>query len=554
MQGKRCLGLLVFSALALLLSACAARQTTPAATPTAQPAGALIRYRGKFFSTAGECGYCHTGMKDAGGADISIDADWRSSMMANAARDPYYRAAVRSEVLANPQQQPAIEKKCAVCHVGMAFTTSRLDEEQIVLLPAEGFLSKDHPLHPLAVDGVSCTMCHQILGDNLQTPESNSGGYAVDETTPQGERDIHGRFTVDEALANIMANASGFVPVQVDYVQKSEICAVCHNLFTPYIDNQGQFSVEMFPEQTPQLEWMYSSFNDSKSCQSCHMPEAEGATFIANTGGPAREPFFQHQFVGANVYMVNLLKANPEELEVSAEATHFDATAAETLINLKERTATLDVKSSTQADVVFIDVAVQPLTGHKFPTSYPSRRAWLHLTLKDAQGKVIFESGSYDQSGAIVANDNDQDAKRYEPHYDLITSPDQVQIYETIIGDPNGEVTTALLRAKTYLKDNRLLPAGFDKQTVPADIAVMGEAFQDDDFLAGADTVHYRTDLSAYQGPFTAHIELLYQSIGYRWAEKFKTEDNPEGVEFYSYAARHPNLPVVVASASIEIP
>lgn len=554
MQGNRTFSLLVLTALAVLLAGCAAGKTTPSATPTAQPAGALIRFRGEAFSTAGECGYCHTGMKDASGADISIDSDWRSSMMANAARDPYYRAAVRSEVLANPGQQAAIEKKCSVCHLGMAFTTARLNEEPVAMLPAGGFLAADHPLHPLALDGVSCTMCHQILGNNLWTRESYSGGYAVDENTPQGERDIHGRFAVDPAMANIMSAAAGFDPVQADHVQQSEFCAVCHNLFTPYIDDQGQFSEEMFPEQTPQLEWLRSSYAASDSCQSCHMPVAAGAAFIANTGSPAREPFFQHQFVGGNVYMLGLLQANGSDLSVSAEDVHFEATAAETLTNLGQRTASLEVQALQADGTALIDVSIQALTGHKFPTSYPSRRAWLHLTLKDAQGKVVFESGQYEPSGAIPANDNDQDGSRFEPHYNEINAPDQVQIYEAIIGDPSGQVTTTLLRGKAYLKDNRLLPAGFDKLTAPGEIAVIGEAMSDEDFTAGGDTVRYRINLSGAQGPFSLEVELLYQSISFRWAEKFHSEYNPEGREFYAYAAGTPNLPVVIASAAASLP
>lgn len=556
MSGKRLLGLLAFGGLICLLASCGSPslQSTPTAPAPAQPADALIRFRGDYFSTAGECGYCHTGMKDASGRDISIDSDWRSSMMANASRDPYYRASVRSEVLAHPGQQAAIEKKCAVCHLGMAFTTARLNQEPVAMLPEQGFLSADHPLHALALDGVSCTMCHQILGSNLGSIESFSGGYIVDEETPRGQRDIFGRFAVDAALANVMSAAAGFDPVQGDAVQQAELCAVCHNLFTPYIDDQGQFSDELFPEQTPELEWRHSAYADAASCQACHMPVAEGATYIANTGGPPREPFFQHQFIGGNAYMINLISASPAELKVSAEPAHFKASIEETRANLSQRTADLEVQAEMISGEAMIEVSILPRVGHKFPTSYPSRRAWLHLTLKDANGAVIFESGGFDSNGAISGNDNDEDPARFEPHYREITSPGQVQIYEAIISDPDGEVTTTLLRGKAYLKDNRLLPAGFDKQSAPAAIAVIGEAAGDEDFAAGGDKILYRIDLGNAQGPFSLQVELLFQSISFRWAEKFRGEDNPEGREFYGYANKIDNLPVTVASKTISLP
>jgi hypothetical protein len=61
-----------------------------------------------------------------------------------------------------------------------------------------------------------------------------------------------------------------------------------------------------------------------------------------------------------------------------------------------------------------------------------------------------------------------------------------VQIYESILGDAGGAVTTGLLSGAQYLKDNRLLPHGFDKQTAEPDIAVRGEALSDPDFTGRA--------------------------------------------------------------------
>ena len=75
----------------------------------------------------------------------------------------------------------------------------------------------------------------------------------------------------------------------------------------------------------------------------------------------------------------------------------------------------------------------------------------------------MFESGAIEPSGLIKGNDNDADALKFEPHYTQITRPDQVQIYEAILGDLHDAVTTGLLSATGYLKDNRLLPHGFDK-------------------------------------------------------------------------------------------
>src|SRR5688572_27230862 len=72
------------------------------------------------FVTSAQCIACHSNLHTAAGEDVSIGYDWRSSMMANSARDPYWHAAVRREVTDHPVAQSAIEDKCATCHMPMA--------------------------------------------------------------------------------------------------------------------------------------------------------------------------------------------------------------------------------------------------------------------------------------------------------------------------------------------------------------------------------------------------------------------------------------------------
>src|SRR5262249_23729555 len=164
------------------------------------------------------------------------------------------------------------------------------------------------------------------------------------------------------------------------------------------------------------------------------------------------------------------------------------------------------------------DVVIENRTGHKLPTAYPSRRAWLHVAVRDRDGRVVFESGALRRDGSIVGNDNDADPLKYEPHYTTITEPGQVQIYEDIIGDARGAVTTGLLTGVKYLKDNRLLPHGFDKHTTDREIAVVGGAIADPDFTAGGDRVHFSVAVGGAPGPLRIEAELWYQPIGYRWA------------------------------------
>ena len=178
------------------------------------------------------------------------------------------------------------------------------------------------------------------------------------------------------------------------------------------------------------------------------------------------------------------------------------------------------------------DVVVTNLTGHKFPTGFPSRRAWLHVTVRDADGRAVFESGAVTAAGSIAGNDSDAAATTFEPHHEAITTPDAVQIYESIMGTPSGAPTTGLLQATRYLKDNRLLPRGFDKATAAPEIAVVGGAAADTDFTGHGDRVRYRLPVS---GPATIDVELRYQPIGFRWARNLAGYDAPEPKRFVGY-------------------
>jgi len=68
------------------------------------------------FAGSGECLLCHNSMVDEEGNDLSIVGWWKSSMMANASKDPFWRAKVSYETIINPELQEEIESTCTKCH------------------------------------------------------------------------------------------------------------------------------------------------------------------------------------------------------------------------------------------------------------------------------------------------------------------------------------------------------------------------------------------------------------------------------------------------------
>ena len=531
---------------------------TSAVTPTASAAAGgydglpLPTSRNELFSASGACTVCHMRNIDESGRDVSIDSAWRGSIKAQAARDPYFLASVRAEVEKFPGQRAEIEDTCATCHMPMADYTRAADGAAGKLLD-DGFLDPEHPLHELAMDGVSCTLCHQIRPGNLG-PSAASGNFSIDTGAAQGEREIFGPYSVDETQAQIMQAASGFVPLQSTHVTQSELCATCHTLYTPVLDSSGATLGE-FPEQVPYLEWFYSDYRNARTCQACHMPAADGGVKIATTSPNLRSPFAQHTFFGGNAYILGMLKTFGQELGLTASSAQLEAAQAGTLQILQSETATIAVENMIDGGTtVSADVRVEVLAGHKFPTAYPSRRAWIHLTVTDAAGAIVFESGGAGSDGAISGNDNDVDAGQYELHYETINRADQVQIYEAILKDADGRVTTSVLSAAGFLKDNRLLPAGFEKSAPYPDIAVRGGAMEDENFLGGGDVVTYLIPVGSGSGPYTVTAELLFQSIGFRWADNLRQAGGPEIDQFLSFYAAVPNTPVVIANASLESP
>ena len=500
------------------------------------------------FAPSTDCVACHNNLVTRDGEDVSIGASWRSTMMANSARDPYVQASVRRETIDHAARAADIEDECAACHLpaGHAIAHAAGGKARIFTHLANAAAGVRTALDELAVDGVSCTVCHQIAADRLGTRASFNGNFVVSPPRPDGRRRAFGPFDVDAGRRRLMHSATGFEQEQAPHIRESELCATCHTLITQAFGPDGAV-IGSLPEQMNYQEWRHSSFfAERRSCQSCHMPAAAGPVRVASVLGEERERLARHTFVGGNAFMLRLMNRYRLELGMEATAAELEATARATVRQLEQDTATVAVEGVAGRDgTLSVDVVVRNLTGHKFPTGYPSRRAWLHMTVRDSRGRTLFESGRMTPAGSIAGNDSDDEAGRFEPHYDEITRPDQVQIYESIMGTPGGAPTTGLLQATRYLKDNRLLPRGFDKRTAAPEIAVFGAAAADADFTGDGDRVRYRIPVS---GSGTVEVELCYQPIGYRWAQNLAAYDAPEPRRFVAfYGELAPFTSVVVA-------
>jgi len=538
------------------------------------PGRPLTFFTTRNFTGSGRCGLCHSLLADKLGNNLSISDHWRSTMMANAARDPLWQAKVASEVARHPSLQKVIEAKCVTCHMPMAWTQARATGEgdygdRAIFSGKTGWLDPEADLHQAAMDGVSCTLCHQILDQDLGTDATFSGKFPIDTLVAGPDRSIFGPFR--DPLVETMRTSVEFTPKFGAQVNDSRLCATCHTLYTPFVDREGKVAGE-FPEQTVYLEWQHSAYYVSPAdrreigqpgpgrlCQECHMPHSEtGEVMIARYAPPEtekRDHFSMHHFVGGNVFMLGMLRDNVSGLGLTASTGKLEKTMERTLRQLRDNGGGLTIlEARRRRDTLQVVVQVENKAGHKFPGGIPIRRAWLHVTVTDGAGGVIFESGRPLADGLIEGNGNDENSAAFEPHYEVITDPGQVQIYEAIMADTDDAVTYTLLRAARYIKDNRLLPRGFDKATAPPDVAVYGGAATDEDFVGGGDRIAYMVPLGDPVGPLTVRAELLFSAVTPAFVRDLARDRNLALVNRFDHMYEGTDKsPVIVATAGATV-
>ena len=508
------------------------RRSTALSRQTPGNAPAMADFEILNFRGAAACSPCHSanGNEDALGpasrkSPIMYD-QWSATIMAFGSKDPLWQAKVRSEVLRAPEELgDFIEGKCSTCHTPMATTEAKnpLDPKPMLLFGEDGFLDPGHLLHGAAMDSISCTLCHRIEDDDdFGTDAGFSGGYTIEYVEDPVDRPHYGRY--EDIFDQPMRSSVGMLNSFGRQISDPALCATCHNLKTPYLDANGLPAGEGFPEQMPFSEWQVSDSaggENPKSCQGCHMPLQDVGTLASNPGWLPKRDRASHAFISANTEILSLLATetaaaggDPAALRASAGAGREFLTDAGTLELLDP---------SFEGGVLEFGLLVENSTGHKLPTAFPSRRVYLHTVVKDAEDNIVFDSGAMTDNGRIVGDDYDDDTGAWEPQYRTISSPDQVQIYETVLGTTDDEPTCTLLRAAKYLKDNRITPAGFDPYALeePDDVLPVGDWVNDVDFGPGSDEITY--SIAGLTGPsYKVAVELRHQAIGWPYVNDLR--------------------------------
>ncbi|MBT3243673.1 MAG: T9SS type A sorting domain-containing protein [Bacteroidetes bacterium] len=494
----------------------------------------------ELFAASGECATCHNSQVSPEGKSVALANDWRSTMMANAAKDPLWRAKVSVELKENPDFTAIIEQKCTSCHApGGNFNAHHL---------GQGYTFEKMDTDLIGLDGVQCTVCHQI------TPAS-MGQYSGHLEVGQNKT-IWGPFTNPFGMP--MTNFTGYTPEYSAHIRSSQLCGSCHTLLTQAILKDGSLSETFFVEQSIYHEWLNSAYpEEGKTCQFCHVPKIDGPVKISDRppGLVERDEFGQHHFVGANLFMNKIFSDHSTELEINANAAQLDSTKNRITRMLQNNSLQIRLEElSRDNQKLRVILNLQNTSGHKLPSGYPSRRMWVEFLAVDAFGDTLMHSGAPKPN-----NQFEGDNAGYQPHYQLISENHQVQIYEMIMGDEDGEMTTKLLRAVNPLKDNRIPPRGFSNQHLSYDtVRIIGQADLDSNFNkdegmqgSGSDQLTYEISVNPGSGTVKITAKVYYQTISEKWLQDIFDSGTEESVDFKAMYENSNPEPTIMAESSI---
>jgi hypothetical protein len=426
----------------------------------------------------------------------------------------------------------------------------------------------------LARDGVSCTVCHHMTDELLQDPSTYTGLFKVG---PPGEvygpypsdPDPSGAKSGDSVIPLPMENSVGITPKQGLQLLQANLCASCHTIALPVFDADGNQVIEDGEpktdfEQTTFFEWLNSGFI-TVPCQTCHMPDSyQGAQLqfeIANIedntfpavprSGPStrlpdsdlalqeRTPYRRHTLIGINVFALEmfdqfrtdlgLFKVDPNLPSQFANTISSQRTAvAESVLQAQTKTAEVSVESATESGgVLTADVQVLNLAGHNLPSGVSFRRAFLNFQVLDSAGNILWASGNTNSDGVIVDDSGNPlvteffspSQQTFQPHFwtgNPITSDQQVEIYEELVTDPQGMLTTSFLSLDHKVKDNRIQPTGRSFNGPNAAITAPVGTGDDPSYQrgCGCSVVRYQVPLTgAVANASAVRATLYYQSI-----------------------------------------
>jgi hypothetical protein len=450
------------------------------------------------FAKVAQCNMCHAKTNN-GDADPYLS--WQSGMMAQAARDPVFRATMS---IAN-QDIPGVGEFCLRCHAPRGWLEDRSK-------PADGSALNTEDMH-----GVSCDICHRLID-----PLSDEAAKLI-RHVPPGRGNAMMVADPENKVRGPYGDGTGAMPhlvMKSPFHASGELCGTCHDISNPVFagDVNAEPPYSFGHIERTYSEWALSVFaarGKDGSCQSCHYPTVKGGGQASRFGSKQRDYFVIHGPVGGSTWVQDaVLHVWPDE-GIDPKAAKLGKKRS---LALLKTAASLKVTFETAGRAT---LRITNLTGHKLPTGYPEgRRMWVNVVFSDAADNTIKEMGRY---GTI------DDTIFGEPiQAPTLLDPDDTRVYECLPGLSESQAhkynkqpgkSFHFVLNDIIVKDNRIPPEGFTnaafKQHLsqPVDAAYPDGQYWDD------------FELQLPDGCAKVIVRLMYQSVSWEYV-KFLAEQN----------------------------
>src|ERR1051325_5766981 len=186
--------------------------------------------------------------------------------------------------------------------------------------------------------------------------------------------------------------------------------------------------------------------------------------------------FARHELLGMNAFLLEMFKQFNDILGVrkndymTGASDNIAVAQANLFEQARKRTANVATSMSIDGRTLTANVEVTNLAGHRLPSGVGFRRAWIELLVvenRDGRERVVWSSGRTNSVGVIVDTHGKPlpseffEHGAFQPHHQTITSDTQVQIYEALAKDADGNFTTSFIRRDNEVKENRIQQIGW---------------------------------------------------------------------------------------------
>ncbi len=335
----------------------------------------------KSFPTAQYCGRCHR----------EAHEQWRQSAHSNSNRAPWY---LRNVNLLNAEKNISSSRHCEGCHDPIAVVAGAI---------TEGAPRK----RPYDEDGVTCMVCHSVKSVDTR----GTGSFVLAEPAvllDEAGQPVRRAVSDAEILAHLDRHSAA---VMKPFYRTSEFCSVCHKAALPkeLNDYKWQRAISLYDE------WQSSSYAKQSplpfytketvsTCQTCHMQRER---LVSTDPGAKQGQLASHRWLGANTVVpqyyhydeqgrrvAQFLQANALNVDIfgleRGEPARNGGSAAKLVAPLG--TGAFELAGG---DRVTLSVVIQNkgIAHSHVPEQRDMYESWVQFTVKDANGRVIAESG-----------------------------------------------------------------------------------------------------------------------------------------------------------------